>query len=554
MKRIFLVEDDKEIAKNLVLLLHTEGFTVTLAATRQKAVALLTGNIFDLALVDISLPDGNGFTVCTEIKQRQNIPVIFLTASGDEASVVTGLNMGADDYITKPFRPRELVARIGTALRKFGRSPSAFEVCGLLVDTTNGIVKKDGKEVFLSALEYRLLLVFVNNPKSVITRDRLLDELWDAAGEFVNNNTLTVYVKTLARKNRERPCQPTDYSDRSWNRGIDWEAAMFRNREIRQFTVLFAAIAAIATIRGFAIHPAAGILALVSAAAYGAVFFVFTKARYKSIAEISNQIDLVLHNADHLYIEESDEGELSILQSEITKMMLRIRVQNDALKKEKKYLADSIADIAHQLRTPLTSANLILTLLKNPLEEKERKTLLRETEELFMQMDWLISSLLKLSRLDAGIVVLQCEQIDVNSLLSAALRPFLISMDLHNIALQMDVPEGIQLMGDSGWLSEAIRNIAKNCIESVGDNGKIEIACEDTPLFTEITIHDSGAGFDKEDLPCLFDRFYRGKNSGATGYGIGLALCRTIIVRQGGTIAARNHPQGGAVFAIRFHK
>ena len=123
MKQIFLVEDDKEIAKNLVLLLRSEGFAVTRAATQREAVSLLTENKFDLALVDISLPDGNGFAVCTEIKQTKNIPVIFLTASGDEASVVTGLNMGADDYITKPFRPRELIARIGTALRKFGCSP-----------------------------------------------------------------------------------------------------------------------------------------------------------------------------------------------------------------------------------------------------------------------------------------------------------------------------------------------------------------------------------------------------------------------------------------------
>ena len=113
MKQIFLVEDDKEIAKNLVLLLRSEGFAVTRAATQREAVSLLTENKFDLALVDISLPDGNGFAVCTEIKQTQNIPVIFLTASGDEASVVTGLNMGADDYITKPFRPRELIARSG---------------------------------------------------------------------------------------------------------------------------------------------------------------------------------------------------------------------------------------------------------------------------------------------------------------------------------------------------------------------------------------------------------------------------------------------------------
>lgn len=208
MKQIFLVEDDEAIARNLMLLLRAEGFTVSHAASREEALSMFRGSKFDLALIDISLPDGNGFAICTEIKQTQDIPVIFLTASGDEASVVTGLNMGADDYVTKPFRPRELIARIRTSLRKSGPSPSDFEICGLHVDTSSGVVKKDGSEIFLSALEYRLLLVFINNPASIVTRSRLLDELWDAAGEFVNDNTLTVYIKRLREKVEDNPSAP----------------------------------------------------------------------------------------------------------------------------------------------------------------------------------------------------------------------------------------------------------------------------------------------------------------------------------------------------------
>lgn len=329
---------------------------------------------------------------------------------------------------------------------------------------------------------------------------------------------------------------------------------MFRNREIRQFLVLFLVITAVAAIVGFMIHPAAGILILVVTAAFGSAFFMFTKVRYKRIAEMVEQIDRVLHNEEHLYISESEEGELSILESEITKMTLRIREQNDALRRDKEHLADSLADIAHQLRTPLTSANLILTLLRNAAGEKERKDLLREMEALFIQMDWLIISLLKLSRLDAGIVVFQKEQIAVNHLIREALRSLLIPMELHNIILQVDVPEGIEIQGDLAWLSQAIQNVLKNCMESVGNDGNIEIRCTENPLFTEIMIHDSGTGFEKEDLPHLFDRFYRGKNAGHAGYGIGLALSRMIIIRHGGTIMAKNHPQNGAVFSIRFSK
>lgn len=208
MQQIFLVEDDQAISKNLALLLQAEGFAVRCASTQRAALALLAEARFDLALVDLCLPDGSGYAVCSEIKQTQKIPVLFLTASGDEASVVAGLNMGADDYIIKPFRPRELVARIRAALRKSGRAAPVFEAGGLFVDTASGIVKKDGKEVPLSALEYRLLLVFVNNPQSIITRERLLDEVWDASGEFVTNNTLTVYIKRLREKLETDPANP----------------------------------------------------------------------------------------------------------------------------------------------------------------------------------------------------------------------------------------------------------------------------------------------------------------------------------------------------------
>lgn len=208
MTHLFLVEDDQAIAKNLMILLQMEGFIVTHAVNKREAFTLLSKNKFDVALVDISLPDGNGFTVCTEIKSKQAIPVIFLTASDDEASVVTGLDMGADDYVIKPFRPRKLLARIRNALRKSGHGQTTFEVSGLYVDIAGGVVRKNGKEVFLSALEYRLLLVFVNNPKNILTREHLLDELWDAAGEFVNDNTLTVYIKRLREKIEEDPTHP----------------------------------------------------------------------------------------------------------------------------------------------------------------------------------------------------------------------------------------------------------------------------------------------------------------------------------------------------------
>lgn len=329
---------------------------------------------------------------------------------------------------------------------------------------------------------------------------------------------------------------------------------MLRNKEIFRFAVWFFLIALGSVIAGYFISIEAVFLVIVSSAAFAVLFFIFTKKRYQSIAKISEQIDLVLHNDDHLFINDSEEGELSILQNEITKMTLRIREQNESLKREKEHLADSLADIAHQLRTPLTSANLILSLLEKNPPESEQKMLLHEMEQLFAQMEWLIESLLKLSRLDAGIVVFQNKTILVEDFVHALVQPFLISMELHNITLHQTVPHGMAIMGDVSWLTEALQNILKNCIQSVGDNGCIEIICQDTLLYSEIVIQDNGDGFEKEDIWHLFERFYRGKKESTLGYGIGLALCKTIITRHGGTITAQNRSEGGAVFCIRFSK
>ena len=330
---------------------------------------------------------------------------------------------------------------------------------------------------------------------------------------------------------------------------------MLRNREIRQFAGLFLVITMMAAAAGiFLAGPAAGALILILAACYGAAFFRFTRKRYRRIARMSEQIDLVLHDQDRLYAAEEEEGELSVLQSEIGKMTLRIREQNRALQKEKEHLADSLADIAHQLRTPLTSVHLILSLLEGTPEEDRRRELFMELEDLLVRVDGLITSLLKLSRLDAGIIVFQKEPVEVKELIDAALRPLRIPMDLHDVIVRTEIPDDACMEGDPDWLAQAVQNILKNCMESAGDHGAVEILCEDTPLFTGIRIHDSGPGFEEDELHRLFERFYRGKDTKTSGYGIGLALSKSIITGQGGTVSARNHPEGGAVFLIRFSK
>ena len=208
MTKILLVEDDGQIASYLGELLRAEGFDTQIAGSKKEASECLLIQAFDLVLLDVSLPDGNGFSICAEIKKEYEIPVIFLTASGDEYSVVAGLDMGADDYIAKPFRPRELISRIRSVLRRCKKEQRILSCGDLKVNVSSATVTKGEKELFLSALEYRLLLILLQNKGQILTRNQLLEEIWDASGEYVNDNTLSVYMKRLREKIEENPQSP----------------------------------------------------------------------------------------------------------------------------------------------------------------------------------------------------------------------------------------------------------------------------------------------------------------------------------------------------------
>ena len=209
MTKVLIVEDDPAVVKSITGFLSGVGFYTDCADGQRAAEERLAADVYDLVLLDISLADGNGFAVCSYIKSLGDTPVIFLTASDQEYSVVAGLDMGADDYIIKPVRPRELVSRIKSVLRRSGKSRSVIQCGNIRVDTDKAFVTKNGEELFLSALEYRLLLIFLSNMGKILTRNQLLNDIWDAAGEYVNDNTLTVYIKRLRNKIEDDPAEPT---------------------------------------------------------------------------------------------------------------------------------------------------------------------------------------------------------------------------------------------------------------------------------------------------------------------------------------------------------
>ncbi|MCH5252798.1 MAG: HAMP domain-containing histidine kinase [Lachnospiraceae bacterium] len=295
------------------------------------------------------------------------------------------------------------------------------------------------------------------------------------------------------------------------------------------------------------------------AASWGFFFillhFIFIWRHYRRISKLTEEVSRFLHGYEEIEISVQKEGELSILENEIQKLILRLKNQAALLKEDKRYLADSLADISHQIRTPLTAVNLVVSRLSAPeLSEASKKALLMELEGLLRHMEWLIQSLLKISRLDAGTVTFAKKEVKVRELVSEVAAELEISMELRNQKLEILAGEEVSYTGDFSWMKEAVSNIVKNCTEHTPSGGTIWIEAEENALYTEIVIRDNGPGIAREDLPYLFQRFYKGKNSSEKSVGIGLALARMIVTGQKGSLIAENDKAGGARFVLRFYK
>ncbi len=340
---------------------------------------------------------------------------------------------------------------------------------------------------------------------------------------------------------------------------------LLRNKEVCRTLLIHIMLSVLATGIAWNADIEYGILMLGVCIAFILVYLISTMLRYRKIAQLSKDVDRILHGDNHIELDRYSEGELAILQSEIYKMTVRLREQQQKLLDDKVYLADSIADISHQIRTPLTSINLVVQMLsKDDLTVERRQQLFRELRELLSRIDHLITVLLKISKLDAGTVQFNKDNIPIAEMIRMATEPLLIPMELRGQELKVEAEGGFY--GDAAWTSEAVGNIVKNCMEHTPDGGCIHISAMDNALYTEIVITDDGGGIDKEDLPHIFERFYKGKNSGDKSFGIGLALARMIITGQNGTIKAENVSASesgigqdaptvlGARFTIRFYK
>lgn len=283
------------------------------------------------------------------------------------------------------------------------------------------------------------------------------------------------------------------------------------------------------------------------------IFTVVTKRRYKNLNDLNDYLSLVCKGIYDMNIDDNTEGELSILKNNLYKVITLLQSQNEYLKNDKLYLADSIADISHQLKTPLTSMMVMCELLENEENPDKRQEFVSVINNQLSKMKWLITNILKISKLDADATEFKREEVSILSVLDDCLKPFALTAELKNVAIQNNTNDFI-FIGDESWTVEAVSNIVKNCLEHTNDGGKIIIASNSTNLYNKLTISDNGCGIAEEDLPHIFERFYHGKNSSKDSVGIGLALAKTVFEKENASVTVKSEQGRGSIFEIRFYK
>ncbi|MBE5841458.1 MAG: HAMP domain-containing histidine kinase [Butyrivibrio sp.] len=329
---------------------------------------------------------------------------------------------------------------------------------------------------------------------------------------------------------------------------------MGNNKDFKVMTAVGTSITLILSVMGVIfVGIKAGIIIFITGALILAINIIFTKRRYSEIEKLNSYLEKVLSGDYAPEILDQKEGELSILKTNIYKATTTLKYQKELLTEDKVRLANAIADISHQLKTPLTSMMVMNDLLETEEDQSKRKEFLKTQSDQLDRMNWLIQTLLKLSKIDAGTITMKKEEVTATSIVKEIVKPFEIQMELKGINYSSFDSDMI-LSCDKNWTIEAIQNIVKNCIEHMEENDELKIEAEETNIYKQIIVSDTGCGIAKQDLPHIFERFYKGKNAGKDSVGIGLALAKTLISSQRGDILVESTEGIGTTFYVRFFK
>jgi len=625
--QILLVEDDEIIAKGLIYSLRQSNFGVVHKSSIMQAKLFLEENSSDFIILDISLPDGNGFEFYEKIIKKANIPSIFLTAKDDENDIVRGLELGAEDYITKPFSTKELIARINKVFLREKKN-IILKVMDIEFDLDKMAVYKENKQIELTSLELKILhLLFINIDK-VVTRDEIIYKIWEWTGNDINDNTVTVYLKRIREKIKTdiiKTIKGIGYRiDKVWN-GM-WLKTK-NNGELKKiilisiFTIFaFTAILGVFSLYKYKVYTHnfnQKIEAIISRVLeqypnlekrevvdilnnnevhvdnilreYGIdkendsiifendenfkrfikidisilmflsillllIFLKYNRNKDKKLQEITKYIQEINKKNYKLDIDDNSEEELSILKNEIYKTTVMLKEQAENSIQDKINIKNSLSDISHQLKTPLTSIIILLdNIIDNPnMDMKTREEFIKDIKRETININFLIQVLLKLSKFDSNTIIFTNKKVKINDIINEAIKNVSVLCDLKDIKVEVNGDKESTIYCDEKWQIEAITNILKNSVEHSNNSSKIQINYEENKIYTQIKIIDTGKGIDEEDKKHIFDRFYKGKNSSKDSVGIGLALSKSIIEKNNGVVYVESKYNKGTTFIIKY--
>ncbi len=330
---------------------------------------------------------------------------------------------------------------------------------------------------------------------------------------------------------------------------------MFRNKYLIKMLLLSLALLAAGVLAALWAGRGEVLIMAVDGLVIIGIFTYYTSLRYRDLGRLAMEVHRFQRSSSRINLESYSEGELSYLSSEIGKMAVKLTEQTEMLQQDKNYLADAISDISHQLKTPLTSMSMMADFLRSPsLPEEKREEFTGNIRTQLARIEWLVSALLKMARLDAGAVQLKCLPMNVRQLIQKASSHLLIPMELKNQSFLVECGEDIVFNGDIDWMSEALANIFKNCMEHMDPGKTLRVRAEKNPVYVRIDIEDEGCGIDPEDLPHIFERFYKGKNASSESVGIGLAMAGQIIHQQNGDIQVESRVGAGTHFTIKIYQ
>jgi len=297
-------------------------------------------------------------------------------------------------------------------------------------------------------------------------------------------------------------------------------------------------------------------LALVGLVCAGFILMLvrYQRAISAQVAALSVYLRRIDAGDYSLDVRDNGEGSFSLLKNDLYKVTVRLREQAELLQEDKTALSNLIADVSHQIKTPLTSLGVFADLLAEDPPEADRRAFVERLRAQLGRIQWLVTALLKLARLDAGTAVFRNEPVDLRRLIERALEPLLIPLEIKQQRIEISGDEGASFSGDLNWSAEALTNVVKNCVEHTPQGGRIEIRYGANALYAEITVSDDGEGIASQDLPNIFNRFYRGANAAETSVGIGLALAKAIFISQGGDISVASQSGVGTRFDIRIFR